>query len=84
MEKAEQEKLVQLQKMDLVREKRIKEEEEEREELNQIYKEKIAKIEQEKLVQTEAGIKLEEGEREIRPEESQEQERNNPACRGKR
>ena len=30
MEKAEEEKLVQLQKMDLIREKRIKEEEEER------------------------------------------------------
>ena len=29
--------------MDLVREKRIKEEDEEREELDQIYKEKIAK-----------------------------------------
>jgi hypothetical protein len=60
--------------MDLVREKRIKEEEE-REELNQIYKEKIAKIEQEKLVQTEAEIKLEEGESETRSEELQEQEK---------
>jgi len=36
MEKAEQEKLVQLQQMDVVREKRIKKEEEERKELNQI------------------------------------------------
>jgi hypothetical protein len=33
-----------------------------------IYKEKIAKIEQKKLFQIEAGIKLEEGEREIKPE----------------
>ena len=38
-------------------------------------KERIAKIEQEKLVQIEAGIKLEEEESEIRPEESQEQEK---------
>ena len=40
-----------------------------------IYKEKIVKIEQEKLVQIEVGIKLEEEEMEIRPEESQKQEK---------
>ena len=60
--------------MDLVREKRIKEEEE-REELNQIYKEKIAKIEQEKLIQIKVRIKLEEEEKEIRAKELQEREK---------
>ncbi len=40
-----------------------------------IYKEKIAKIEQEKLVQIEVVTKLEEEEREIRSEELQEQEK---------
>ncbi len=40
-----------------------------RKDLIWIYKEKIAKIEQEKLVQIEVEIKLEEEEREIRLEE---------------
>mgnify|MGYP001490323685 CR=1 FL=1 len=66
--------------MKLVREKRIKEEDGEREKLNLIYKEKIIKAEQEKLAQLAIATKLKEGleeegleEEEKRLEESQEQ-----------
>ena len=59
--------------MNLAREKRIKEENVEREKLDQIYKEKIENAEQEKLTQFEVATKLEEGE-ERRFREAREQE----------
>ena len=66
--------------MNLVREKRIKEEEEERTGLDLIYKEKIVQAEQEKLAQLAITTKLEEEEKRLKEEEerrlkeSQEQE----------
>ena len=59
--------------MNLVREKRIKEEEDERKRLDLIYKEKIIKTEQEKLTQLAIATKLEE-EEERRLKQSPEQE----------
>ena len=58
--------------MYLIRERRIKEEDEERKGLDQIYKEKIKKAEQEKLVQLEVATKLEEEEEERRHKEEEE------------
>jgi len=60
--------------MNLVREKRINEEDEERKRLDLTYKEKIIKAEQEKIAQLEAVTKLDEEEEE-RSKESQEQEK---------
>ena len=61
--------------MNLMREKRVEEEDEARERLDLIYKEKIKKAEQEKLTQLEISTKLEEEEGKL--EVSQEHEKNN-------
>ena len=63
--------------MNLIRKNRIKEEDEERESVDQIYKEKIIKAEQEKLAQLEITTKLKEEEEQgkiIQPEEKKEEE----------
>ena len=53
MAKVEQEKLLQLEKISRLKEKKIKEEQQEIESVDQIYRERVAKAEQEKVFQLE-------------------------------